>query len=139
MALQYGDHDAPPENPNFSTLCFVRVPVGLTPDANDLVSSLAAELTPMFSDKMEQVIYEPSEVIAFQLSRGSQPPSYDASVGRRTERETFKYPKSVYLDQFMRESYDLANAKRQEQKKLLAEVKMLEERKKDLLHFNVRL
>ena len=139
MSLQYGSHDAASDDLNADNLCCVKVQVGTTPETNDLVSSLAAELTPTYSDRMRQVIYEPSEVIAFQLHRGAQLPSYDTTVGRRTERETFKYPKSVYLDQFMRESYDLANAKRQEQKKLLAEVKMLEERKKDLLHFNVRL
>ena len=139
MSLQHGYHDAGSDDPNTDSLCCVKGNVGTTPETNDLVSSLAAELTPSFSDRRRQVIYEPSEVIAFQLYRGTeQLPSYDASMGRRTERETFKYPKSIYLDQFMHESYDLASSKRQEQKRLHAEVKTLEDRKKSLLHFNVR-
>ena len=109
---------------------------------NDPVSSLAAELAPPESLKMKavarrHVIFEPSETIAFQLLRDSASPSYDAAVGRKTERAIFKYPKSAYLDQFMRETYELASAKRAEQGKLLAEVTELETRGKNLLHPNV--
>ena len=139
MSLKYGFHDGGSDDLNTDNLCCVKVNVGTTPETNDLVSSLAADLTPSYTQSIRQVIFEPSEVIAFQLNRSAQPPSYDASMGWRTERETFKYPKSIYLDQFMRESYELADAKRQEQKKLMAEVKELEERKKNLLFFNVRV
>ena len=138
MSLKYGFHDGGSDDLNTDNLCCVKVNVGTTPETNDLVSSLAADLTPAYTQSIRQVIFEPSEVIAFQLNRSAQPPSYDASMGWRTERETFKYPKSIYLDQFMRESYELANVKRVEQRVLWEEVKELERRKKGLLHHNVR-
>ena len=116
------------------------------------VSALAAEFAPperagklkSKGGSKRHVIFEPSDIVAFQLVRdGGAPPPYDAAVGagagRRTERATFRYPASVYLDQFMRESYALASAKRAEQRGLLEEVRELEERKRNLLRFNVRL
>ncbi|KAH9937803.1 uncharacterized protein BXZ73DRAFT_100018 [Epithele typhae] len=136
VSLQHGYHDAPEDDPNTDNLSCVRVMVGGTPHTNDLVSSLATELAPPGSSRPRQVIYAPADVLAFQLHRDAAPPTYDAAIGRRTEREPFRYPKSVYLDQFMRESYALANEKREEQKRLLEEVKALEERKKNLLRFN---
>ena len=120
----------------------MKVTVGLNPEANDLVSSLAADLAPDLTKSLStkrQVIIEPSEVISFQLLRDAAPPPYDAAVGRRSERATFKYPKSVYLDQFMKESYHIADEKRAEQRRLLQEVKDMETKKKQLLHHNVGL
>ncbi|KAI0753245.1 hypothetical protein C8Q80DRAFT_1304918 [Daedaleopsis nitida] len=143
LSLQYGEHDVEPGDGNTDNLCYVRVSVRSSKDGagNDLVSSLAAELAPPVNPKMKaharrHVIVAPSEIIAFQLFRDSAPPTYDAAVGRRTERETFKYPKSVYLDQFMRESYQRASEKRAAQRDLFAEATNLEERKKNLLYFN---
>ncbi len=145
MSFQYGEHDTEPGESsldNLSDLSVVRVSVRSNPWENDLVSSLAAELAPPDTLKLKtaarrHVIFEPSEIIAFQLLRDALPPSYDAAVGRKSERAVFKYPKSVYLDQFMRESYELASAKRAEQRTLLAEVTELETRRKNLLHHNV--
>ncbi|KAI8972449.1 hypothetical protein BD414DRAFT_560365 [Trametes punicea] len=139
LSLQYGLHDAEPDDPSIDNLCCVKVTVGVNPDANDLVSSLAAELAPDPSKSpspKRQVIIEPSDVITFQLLRDVAPPPYDAAVGRRTERAIFKYPKSVFLDQFMKDSFELANEKRTARRKLLQEVKELEARKKSLLHHN---
>ena len=144
MTLQYGNHDAEPDDPNNDNLCLVRVSVRPTAEGNDLVSSLAAELAPPENPKLKaiakrHVIFQAAEVIAFLLLRDSAPPSYDAAVGRKTERSIFKYPKSVYLDQFMRDSFELANQKRATQRALLDGIKDLEARKKNLLHFNVGL
>ena len=144
MMLSHGYHDAPPDDPNTENLCYVKVTVGPTPDLNDLISALAAEFAPPESGKLKavakrHVIFEPSDIIAFQLVRDGALPSYDAAAaGRKAERVPFRYPASVFLDQFMRESYDLANVKRAEQRVLWEEVKELEGRKKQLLHFNVR-
>ncbi|KAI0364511.1 hypothetical protein BV20DRAFT_1107189 [Pilatotrama ljubarskyi] len=139
FSLQYGRQDAEPDDPSRDNLCCVKVSVGVNPDVNDLVSSLAAELAPdpaKVASTKRQVILEPSEVIAFQLIRDAAPPSYDAAIGRKSERAIFKYPRSVYLDQFMKESSELANEKRAAQRKLLQDVKDLEAKKKDLLYFN---
>ena len=145
MMLSHGYHDAPPDDPNTENLCYVKVTVGPTPDLNDLISALAAEFAPPETGKLKaiakrHVIFEPSDVIAFQLVRDGAPPSYDAhaAAGRKAERVPFRYPASVFLDQFMRESYELANVKRVEQRVLWEEVKELERRKKGLLHHNVR-
>ncbi|TBU42983.1 hypothetical protein BD309DRAFT_922591 [Dichomitus squalens] len=141
MMLSHGYHDAPADDPNTDNLCFVKVAVGPGPELNDLVSALAAEFAPPVTGKLKgvakrHVIFEPSDIVAFQLVRDSAPPTYDAALGRRTERATFKYSSSIYLDQFMRESYELASAKRAEQRGLLEEVRELEERKRNLLRYN---
>ncbi|KAI0634033.1 hypothetical protein C8Q77DRAFT_1109415 [Trametes polyzona] len=139
FSLQYGYHDTEADVDSRDNLCCVKVAVGLTPDRSDLVSSLAADLAPdpvKFANARRQVIFEPSEVLAFQLIRDAAPPPYDAVIGRRPERATFKYPKSVFLDQFMRDTYELANEKRAAQRKLFLDVKELEAKKKNLLHFN---
>ncbi len=143
MMLSHGYHDAPMDDPNTDNLCFVKVTVGPTLELNDLISALASEFAPPETGKLKavakrHVIFEPSDVIAFQLMRDGTLPSYDAAVGRKAERVPFRYPASVFLDQFMRESYDLANVKRAEQRVLWEEVKELEARKKQLLHYNVR-
>ncbi|KAI0329993.1 hypothetical protein GY45DRAFT_1412263 [Cubamyces sp. BRFM 1775] len=139
FSLHYGPPDAEPDDPSRDSLRCLKVSVGANPDANDLVSSLATDLAPdltKFPSAKRQVIMEPSEVISFQLLRDAAPPPYDAAVGRRSERATFRYPKSVYLDQFMKDSYHIADEKRAEQRRLLQEVKDLETKKKQLLHFN---
>ncbi|KAI1792356.1 hypothetical protein LXA43DRAFT_1060642 [Ganoderma leucocontextum] len=141
MMLSHGFHDAPLDDPNTDNLSYVKVTVGPAPELNDLVSALAAEFAPPESGKLKavakrRVIFEPSDIIAFQLVRDGALPSYDAAGGRKAERMPFRYPGSVYLDQFMRESYDLAKVKRVEQRVLWEEVKELEARKKGLLHYN---
>ncbi|RPD52248.1 hypothetical protein L226DRAFT_474460 [Lentinus tigrinus ALCF2SS1-7] len=141
MELQYGEHGAEPDDLSTHNLSVVRVNVGSSPDSNDLLSALAAEFAPPDTLKNKapmrrHVIFEPSEVIAFELVRDSAPPSYDAAIGRKNERSTFRYPKSLYLDQFMRDSYELANQKRMTQRGLLDGIKDLEARKQKLLHFN---
>ena len=144
MELQYGEHNAGPDDLSTHNLSVVRVNVGSSPDSNDLLSALAADFAPPDTLKNKatlkrHVIFEPSDVIAFELIRELAPPSYDAAVGRKTERSIFRYPKSLYLDQFMRDSFELANQKRATQRALLDGIKDLEARKKNLLHFNVGL
>ncbi|KAI0768258.1 hypothetical protein BD413DRAFT_696035 [Trametes elegans] len=139
LSLQYGHHDAQADDPSTDNLCCVKVNVGSSPDANDLISSLAAELAPdpaPAATARRQVIFAPSDVVAFQLLRDAAPPAYDVALGRKPERALFRYPQSVFLDQFMKDSFELANEKRAEQRRLLQKVKELEARKKNLLHFN---
>ncbi|RDX44562.1 hypothetical protein OH76DRAFT_1466134 [Lentinus brumalis] len=141
MELQYGEHNADPDDINTHNLSVVRVNVRSSPESNDLLSALSAEFAPPDTLKNKatakrHVIVEPSEVIAFELIRDATPPSYDAVLGRKSERSLFKYPKSLYLDQFMQESFELANEKRMAQRGLLDGIKELEARKKNLLNFN---
>ncbi|KAI9068656.1 hypothetical protein FKP32DRAFT_1561274 [Trametes sanguinea] len=139
FTLRHGLHDSEPDDRNLDELCCVKVAASMNQEANDLVSALAVELAPDPAQAplaRRQVILEPSEVIAFQLLHDVTPPSYDAAVGRRTERALFKYPKSVYLDQFMKESFELANEKRTAQRKILQDIKELDAKKKNLLYYN---
>ncbi|KZT72928.1 hypothetical protein DAEQUDRAFT_808891 [Daedalea quercina L-15889] len=109
-------------------LSVVKVDVRGTDDANDLVSCLSSELgltgatTPATK---QHVIFEPSEVVAFQLVRENTLPSYEASVGVRTERTTFKYPNHVYLDQFLAVNLALGNELRDKQQRSTTEIEEL--------------
>ncbi|KAI0643929.1 hypothetical protein C8Q79DRAFT_977495 [Trametes meyenii] len=138
LTLRYGHLDPRLSSRGVSLLACLSVNVGSNPETNDLVSSLAAELIPDPTKKpvvSRQVIFDASESISFQLVRDATPPSYDPTVGRRSERATFKYPLSIYLDQFMEKSYELADRKRAAQLTLLQKVKDLEAKKKAILYF----
>ncbi|KAI0962288.1 hypothetical protein AcV7_001167 [Taiwanofungus camphoratus] len=144
--FRYGFSDAEHSNSSFDrrmNISVVKVDVRGTDDMNDLVSCLSAELSltgvPADPSK-QQVIFDPSGVVAFQLLRDGAPPSYSASQGSggRAERRTFGYPKHVYLDQFLKENLALANEKRARQRGLLAEVEQLALKKNGLMRFNDR-
>ncbi|KZT08631.1 uncharacterized protein LAESUDRAFT_811244 [Laetiporus sulphureus 93-53] len=118
----------------------VKVTVGGSEESNDLMSCLAIELGLSGDDTKQQVIFEPSEVVAFQILRDIDPPSYEASLGAgpRPERTTFVYPKHVYLDQFMKNNYPIAIEKRRKQRELLAEVEQLLAKRASLTRHNNR-
>ncbi|KIJ59889.1 hypothetical protein HYDPIDRAFT_99805 [Hydnomerulius pinastri MD-312] len=107
-------------------------------DANDLIGRLSAQLSKPQSDPGKQsVIFEPSEVIAFELSRSSTAYLSSTSTnGDKAERKPFVYPKSIYLDQFLRENVALAEGKRRQQKEMNEETQRLVLHKKSLTHFN---
>lgn len=107
----------------------VRVEALGPSDTNDLVGRLSAQLANHKNDiKQYQVIFEPSEVLAFDLMR----------TGTVTgERKPFKYPKHIYLDQFLKENVELAEGKRRQQRELHADIQKLVLHKKSLTHFNV--
>ncbi|THH29499.1 hypothetical protein EUX98_g4690 [Antrodiella citrinella] len=114
-------------------MSIVRVSVPGTPDANDLLSCLALELSPG-SPKYgrEQVIFEPSEVVAFQLHRTH------VSTGGKNDRTTFRFPKFVYLDQFLKENATLAAERKNMRNELFAEIDVLKKRKDALTTHNNR-
>ncbi|KAH9929699.1 uncharacterized protein B0H18DRAFT_873777 [Fomitopsis serialis] len=109
-------------------LSVVKVDVRGTEDANDLVTCLSSELgltgavTPATK---QRVIFEPSDIVAFQLVRDNMLPSYETSIGARTERTTFKYPKHVYLDQYLAQNLALGNKLREKQQSLTKEIEEL--------------
>lgn len=113
----------------------VKVAVRGTPNANDLLSCLSLELSPVGDDRgRQQVIFNPSDVVAFQLLREHILPS-----GPRSERRTFSFPTFVYLDQFLQENSKLANDKRNLQRELYAKADQLKERKEQLRWHEVKL
>ncbi|KAI0037037.1 hypothetical protein K488DRAFT_39805 [Vararia minispora EC-137] len=80
-----------------------------------------------------EVIYDASDVIAFHLVRHEVLPSYPDTAP--TARSAFRYPKALYLDQFMRENHELATARWSEQQQTLEEIRKLNLRKTTLTHF----
>ncbi|KAI6015277.1 hypothetical protein F5J12DRAFT_524359 [Pisolithus orientalis] len=116
------------------------VPIDINPgnsgsDANDLIGRLSAQLSkPQDAPEKQSVIVEPSEVVAFQLSKPSS--SYLNSTGINTTAKPFVYPRSIYLDQFLKENVELAEAKRRQQHEMFSDVQKLILHKKSMTHFN---
>ncbi len=111
-------------------IAVVKVDIRGTPDANDLLSCLCSEFFPARYEH-QQAIFEPSDVIAFQLL-------HNTAEGKG-ERQKFSYPTHLYLDQFMKENVRLAREKRSLQWQLHGEAEKLTQRKASLTRFNVRL
>lgn len=104
--------------------------------SNDLVSRLAANLS-RYDDvgSNHDVIFEPSQVVIFQL-KGSRP--LLAPEAKSVMCKRFRYPKTIYLDQFLSENLELANQKRTQQREMNLEVQKLMSQRKMITHFNVR-
>ncbi|KAF9453345.1 hypothetical protein P691DRAFT_719810 [Macrolepiota fuliginosa MF-IS2] len=98
----------------------------------DLISCLSATLS-MWTDagSAHDVIIEPSEVFCFHLRR-------QVNQAGKYAPEPFTFPEHIYLDQFLFENLDLANQKRNAERKLLDEVSRLERMKEGLTRHNNR-
>lgn len=106
-------------------------------ESNDLIGRLSAQLSrPQSEPGKQSVIFEPSEVVAFELVRSSSTSSTTASGGG-PDNKAFTYPKSIYLDQFLRENVDLAQAKRAQRQEIFEEVQHLVLHKTTMAHFDV--
>lgn len=115
-------------------MAIVRVAIPGTPDANDLLSCLALELTVGGPELgKQQVIFEPSDVVAFHLYRTH------VSTGGKTERTIFKYPTYVYLDQFLKENGEVAGQRRRQQRELYEEIEALKKKRDALTKHNVSI
>ncbi|TCD67354.1 hypothetical protein EIP91_000221 [Steccherinum ochraceum] len=129
--FRYGFSDAEPVHVPLDKrydMSIVRVSVPGTPDANDLLSCLALELNMGSSElSKQQVIFDPSAVVAFQLNRTH------VSSGGKSERSIFGYPKHVFLDQFLKQNAEIALEKRRLQRDLLAEIEVLKKRREGLI------
>ncbi|KAG0699074.1 hypothetical protein DFH29DRAFT_938334 [Suillus ampliporus] len=130
MQFQHGNFDDEPGE-LLQDASIVRVEALGPSDTNDLVGRLSAQLSNPKDDdtKQRQVIFEPSEVIAFHLIRSG------TVIG---ERKPFKYPKHIYLDQFLKENVELAESKWEQQRELHADIQKLVLHNKSLTHFNDR-
>ena len=108
-------------------MCVVKVDARGTPGYNDLLSCLSSELFPE-RHLRSQAIFQPSEVVAFQLVRSHAP---------GVDREVFSFPPYLYLDQFLKENAELAGEKRRMQWELTAEIERLSQRRSDLTRHEV--
>lgn len=128
----------------------VKVDVRGTEEGNDLLSCLSRQLG--LDGKEDSVnisglvmrpqsLVAPSEVVAFHLIRQSQG-SHIQAVGPvsqvQADAHPFRYPKHVYLDQFLRESVALADEKRALRKEMQKQIKELTDKKTDITNFKVK-
>lgn len=112
----------------------------LPSEAGDLVSRLSAQLgSDDSNDSNRQTIFEPSDVVAFELSLGDKN-GYGYKWGGTAERRDasgLRYPLFLFLDQFLQVNAELASKKRSEQLCMKEEVEKLSAKKKSLISFNV--
>lgn len=121
-------------------LAVVKVDVRGTEDLNDLVACLSSELgltSALGPATKQHVIFESSEVVAFQLVREHMLPTYELSAGAKTERTTFKYPKHVYLDQFLAKNLAKGNELREKRRNLHKEIEQIAARRSALTRHKV--
>ena len=112
----------------------------LPSEAGDLVSRLSAQLgSDDSNDSNRQTIFEPSDVVAFELSLGDKNGygyKWDGLAERR-DASGLRYPLFLFLDQFLQVNAELASKKRGEQLRMKEEVEKLSAKKKGLISFNV--
>ncbi|EGN92156.1 hypothetical protein SERLA73DRAFT_117693 [Serpula lacrymans var. lacrymans S7.3] len=136
--FQYGHLDADPKT--LQETCIVKVEVGGigSGDNNDLISRLSAQLSKHHDQSSKQeVIFEPSEVVTFQLSRSHSNAFLGGSNEKSdSERKPFRYPKHIFMDQFLEVNAELVNTKRAQQREMNEEIQKLMLHKKSLTHFN---
>ena len=130
----------PDKHPDEAELVTVTVGGDAAGENNDLMSCLSAQLSaPLDLPERQEYIFEPSDVVAFELvsnpSGGTS--SQSTSFGGYGERKAFRYPKHIYLDRFLQVNSELSNAKRAEQQEMSAELDKLFIRRKSLTFFNV--
>ncbi|TFK53221.1 hypothetical protein OE88DRAFT_1657130 [Heliocybe sulcata] len=124
--FQYGSTPTTSAHPpELQEKSIIRIDVLGTETTSDLLSCLISQ----FSNK--EVIYLPSDVVSFHLVR-NQPPPYP---GRDEGTKIFKYPKCIYMDQFLSENAELAGRKREEQREVEVEVARLSEHRGKTLNF----
>jgi hypothetical protein len=125
--------------------CIVSVVTGgddLT--SNDLVSRLSANLSHYYDNNVSthDIILEASQVIVFSLKNSRPSPSalaHSSSVALSSEAyRPFKYPKSLFLDQFLGDNFELANQKRIQQLEMISDIQKLTSRRNGITRFDVR-
>ncbi|KAF8888788.1 hypothetical protein BD779DRAFT_1522582 [Infundibulicybe gibba] len=105
---------------------------------NNLISRLATHLSRYHDDgSSHDVIFEPSIMVAFHLKL-SRPQSTSGSSTGKHSPGGFVYPKTIYLDQFLIQNLDLANQKRDQERRMIEEVNRLTLRKNTLTLYNNR-
>jgi len=135
--FRYGYGDSEPDSSPFDRRTdtpIVKVDIRDGEQNNNLVACLAAQLAHGDIAAKQQVIFEPSDVVAFQLVRHDTLPSYSGVTSLSKQR--FHYPKSFYLDRFMKENAEFSTSRWLKQKDILKEIQQLMSRKNTLTHLD---
>jgi len=90
-------------------MAIVRVDIRDDDQSADLVSALSARMAHREIPSRQLVIFEPSDVVVFQLVRYDTLPSYSRTAA--APRQPFRYPMHIYLDQYMKENVEISSAK----------------------------
>ncbi len=98
-------------------MAIVKVDIRDDDQSADLASALSARMAHSEIPSKQQVIFEPSDVVTFQLVRQDTLPSYSRTSGVQ-QKKPFQYPKHIYLDQYMKENVEISAAKWREQKEI---------------------
>jgi hypothetical protein len=101
----------------------VKVDIRDDNQSADLVSALSARMAHSEIPSKQQVIFEPSDVVTFQLVRHDMLPSYSRTPA--LPRQPFRYPKHIYLDQYMKENVEISSAKWKQQKEIAEKIQNL--------------
>ncbi|KAH9988118.1 hypothetical protein BJV74DRAFT_840135 [Russula compacta] len=121
--FRYGPADAQPDTSPFDQrqdMAIVKVDIRDDNHSADLVSALSARMAHSEIPSKQQVIFEPSDVVTFQLP--------------------FRYPKHIYLDQYMKENVEISSAKWRQQKEITEKIQNLTLRENALKkHQNVEI
>lgn len=100
---------------------------------SDLISSISNGLNKQSSptSSTHDVIIRPSEVVGFALMR---PPN---APGTKSSPDLFVYPKTLFMDRFLLDNFEIVDAKRQQEHNLLRKVEELREMKEKLTRHDV--
>ena len=104
---------------------------------DDLISRLSAQLSRSASTngQGQQVIIQPSEVVTFQLVRRGG--GRDRRAIGLDDKSLFRYPISIYLDQFLASNAELAKEKRTSAADMVRELGRLQGKGNALRWFQV--
>jgi hypothetical protein len=117
-------------------MAIVKVDIRDDDQSADLVSALSARMAHSEIPAKQQVIFEPSDVVTFQLVRHDMLPSYSRTPV--AQRQPFRYPKHIYLDQYMKENVEIASAKWRQQKEIAENIQNLTLRENALKRHQVK-
>ncbi|KAF5325531.1 hypothetical protein D9619_009876 [Psilocybe cf. subviscida] len=100
---------------------------------NDLISSISHGLNKQSSptSSTHDVIIRPSEVVGFALIRSPNLPGAKSP-------DLFVYPKTLYMDRFLLDNFEIVDAKRQQERDLLQKVEELRRMKDKLTRHDNR-
>lgn len=124
--FRYGSADAQPDMSPFDQrqdMAIVKVDIRDDDQSANLASALSARMAHSEIPSKQQVIFEPSDVVTFQLVRHDALPSYSQTPV--PPKKPFQYPKHIYLDQYMKENVEISAAKWKEQKEIAEKIQSL--------------
>jgi hypothetical protein len=116
-------------------MAIVKVDIRDDDRSADLVSALSARMAHSEIPSKQLVIFESSDVVAFHLARQDTLPSYSRTP--TPPRQPFRYPKHIYLDQYMKENVEISSAKWRLHKELAETIQNLTVRENALKRHQV--